>query len=297
MHRRKFIGSGSALVALSLMTPTASRAAQNPGRETIKPRETANSTLQIKDIVIGAGQPKVIVSTTSENAQQTLQYIDSIADRNDFNVLELRIDALENGTDATATAKLTQQISSRLGNKLLLVTFRTSAEGGKKTISDREYAALYRTLLEQGEFDLLDIEMFRDKALTTPLITLAHKKGRYVILSSHELHSTPSAQTIVSRLREQQARGADILKFAAMPQGPADVLTLLNATLEMHQRYAQRPLLTMSMGETGVLSRMSGELTGSALTFGMIGDASASGQVAAEDLHNVLDVVHKGMAS
>lgn len=296
MHRREFLGSGSALVALSLMTPLPARAATS-GSEGAKPRQAAGAVLKIKKISIGEGQPKVIVPTTADSVQETLQFVDNIADRTDFHLLELRLDALENGTDASAMAALTKQISSRLGDKPLLVTFRTEREGGKKTINDREYVALYRSLLNEGQFDLLDIEMYREQSLTAPLIELAHEKGRHVILSNHELHATPSAQTIVSRLREQQTRGADILKLAAMPQSPADVLTLLNATLEMHQNYAQRPLLTMAMGSTGVLSRISGELTGSALTFGMIGSASASGQVAAEDLNSVLSVVHKGMAS
>lgn len=296
MHRREFLGSGSALVALSLMTSTSARAGTS-GSETAKPRQAGRPVLTIKNLAIGEGQPKVIIPTTADSARETLQFIDQIAHRPDFDLLELRLDTLQNGTDAGAMAMLSKEISSRLGDKLLLVTFRTSAEGGKKAISDREYAALYHSLLNDGQFDLLDIEMYRDPSLTAPLIKLAHEKGRHVILSNHELHATPSAQTIVSRLREQQTRGADILKLAAMPQSQADVLTLLSATLEMHQHYAQRPLLTMSMGSTGVLSRMSGELTGSALTFGMIGNASASGQVAAEDLSSVLNVVHKGMAS
>lgn len=296
MHRREFLGSGSALVALSLMTSPSARAGTD-SNEAAKPRQTARPVMTIKEIAIGEGQPKVIIPTTAESAREALQFVDKIAGRSDFHLLELRLDTLENGTDAEAMAKLSKEISARLGNKLLLVTFRTSAEGGKKAISDRDYATLYRSLLNEGQFDLLDIEMYRDPSLTAPLIKLAHEKGRRVILSNHELHSTPPAQTIISRLREQQTRGADILKLAAMPKSQADVLTLLNATLEMHQHYAQRPLLTMSMGSTGVLSRMSGELTGSALTFGMIGNASASGQVAAEDLNSVLNVVHKGMTS
>ena len=279
MHRREFIGCGGALVALSLMSSTPAAAAAS---EASTPPQLDKPVLKLKGIAIGEGQPKVIIPTT---------------DSSDFHMLELRLDPLDNVDDTDAMAALTRQVFSRLGDKLLLLTFRTKAEGGKKAISDRKYAALYHALLTAGQFDLLDIEMYRDSTLTDPLIGLAHQQGKHIILSSHELHATPSAQEIIARLSEQQRRGADVLKLAAMPKGPEDVLTLLNATLDMHQHYAQRPLLTMSMGETGVLSRMSGELSGSALTFAMFGDASASGQVDVQDLGKVLEVVHKGMGA
>ncbi|WP_380177866.1 type I 3-dehydroquinate dehydratase [Kalamiella sp. sgz302252] len=294
MHRRDFIGSGGALVALSLMASTPAAKA-TPGEQST-PRPENKPVLKVKNIAIGEGQPKVIIPTTATTEKELIDFVGKAAAREDFHLLELRVDPLENATSAEAVAALTHKVSAMLGDKLLLLTFRTQAEGGKKAISDKEYAALYRSLLEKGQFDLLDIEMYRDRALTDPLIALAHKTNRKVILSNHELHATPAAPEIISRLREQQARGADILKLAAMPKMPADVLTLLSATLEMHQRYAQRPLLTMSMGETGVLSRMSGELSGSALTFAMLGDASASGQVDLEDLNSVLQILHKGMA-
>ncbi|MBV4365038.1 type I 3-dehydroquinate dehydratase [Erwinia sp. BNK-24-b] len=296
MHRREFIGSGGALVALSLMSSTATSATL-PASPSTKPSRSSQPVLKLKNIAIGEGQPKVIIPTTASSEKEVLKFVDKVAGREDFHLLELRIDPLDNASDAGAIARLTREVSSRLDNKLLLVTFRTKAEGGKKAIGDKEYAALYRTLLTDGQFDLLDIEMYRDRALTDPLIELAHQNGKHVVLSNHELHSTPSAQEIVSRLREQQQRGADVLKLAAMPEDAADVLTLLNATLEMYQHHAQKPLLTMAMGDLGVLSRISGELSGSALTFGMVGDASASGQIEVADLGHVLEVVHNGMHS
>ncbi|WP_147198302.1 type I 3-dehydroquinate dehydratase [Pantoea sp. CCBC3-3-1] len=295
MHRRDFIGSGSAIIALSLMSSSGS-AADAPQIKS-PPLTLQKPVLKLKGIAIGEGEPKIIIPTTATTESEVLHFVDSVAARTDFHMLELRLDSLENGTDGQAMAALSHKIAKRLPGKLLLLTFRTKAEGGKKAVSDRQYAQLYQVLLQQGEFDLLDIEMYRDRLLTEPLIDLVHQRGRHVILSSHELHATPSAEEIVSRLREQQMRGADILKLAAMPADASDVLRLLSATLEMHQRFAQRPLLTMAMGDTGVLTRMSGELSGSALTFASLGDASASGQVALDDLSKVLNVIHKGMSS
>ena len=46
-----------------------------------------------------------------------------------------------------------------------------------------------------------------------------------------------------------------------------DVQQLLDATQEMSGKYADRPIITMSMG-AGVVSRLCGEYFGSAMTFG-----------------------------
>jgi len=53
----------------------------------------------------------------------------------------------------------------------------------------------------------------------------------------------------------------------------------------------------MSMGGTGVVSRLAGEIFGSAMCFGMIGRASAPGQVEVERLAAVLDIVHRSLTS
>ena len=62
-----------------------------------------------------------------------------------------------------------------------------------------------------------------------------------------------------------QDMNADIPKIAVMPQNKKDVLTLLAATEEMTTTYADRPIITMSMAGTGVISRLCGEVFGLSL--------------------------------
>ena len=52
----------------------------------------------------------------------------------------------------------------------------------------------------------------------------------------------------------------------------------------------------MSMAGTGLISRISGEAFGSALTFGTAGKASAPGQMDAKELRQVLTLLHENMA-
>jgi 3-dehydroquinate dehydratase-1 len=134
--------------------------------------------------------------------------------------------------------------------------------------------------------------MFRDDKVVRRIVGEAHKAGIKVIISSHDFEKTPPTKELVSRLRRQQSLGADILKIAVMPHDAGDVLKLLDATWQMRRRFTKLPMLTMSMGDMGVVSRLSGEVFGSELTFGMIGQASAPGQLEVGELREVLHIIH-----
>lgn len=62
------------------------------------------------------------------------------------------------------------------------------------------------------------------------------------------------------------------------------MLTLLSATEEMARCYADRPIITMSMSSQGVVSRLCGEVFGSSMTFGAVGQVSAPGQIPVDQL-------------
>jgi 3-dehydroquinate dehydratase-1 len=57
------------------------------------------------------------------------------------------------------------------------------------------------------------------------------------------------------------------------------VAALLLVTAQMTEERTEKPVITMSMGSVGALSRVCGEMSGSALTFGTVGAASAPGQI------------------
>ena len=83
----------------------------------------------------------------------------------------------------------------------------------------------------------------------------------------------------------------DITKMAVMPQSEEDVLELLSATVQMKLHKADRPFVTMSMGKLGVISRASGSFSGSAITFGTVGKASAPGQIPCGILSQMLEAL------
>ncbi len=248
----------------------------------------------VRNVKIGEGIPKIcvpIVGVTKEDIINEAKTFDSIP----VDVVEWRVDWFEGVFDFEKVKDVLVDLRAALKETPILFTFRTSKEGGEKAIEPEAYATLNKEAAKSGYVDLVDVEAFTGDEIVKDIIAGAHEYGVKVVASNHDFHKTPSQEEIVARLRKMQELGADIPKIAVMPQSKKDVLTLLCATEEMATNYADRPIITMSMGGTGVISRACGEAFGSALTFGAAKKASAPGQMGVYDLETVLGLLHKSM--
>ena len=249
------------------------------------------NTVKVRNIEIGAGIPKICVPIVGVTREEILAAAETIKSTK-ADVVEWRVDWYE---DIFDFAKTEETMKALLGETPILFTFRTSKEGGEKSIETETYVELNQNAAKTGLVDLVDVEAFTGDDAVKAVVETAHANGVKVIASNHDFHKTPAKDEIVSRLRKMQELGADIPKIAVMPQNKKDVLTLLSATEEMASEYADRPIITMSMSGTGVISRLCGEVFGSALTFGAVGKVSAPGQMGIEDLTTVLGLLHKSL--
>lgn len=252
------------------------------------------NTVQIKNITLGEGRPKIcvpIVGTTEEAILAEAKTFSDIP----VDIVEWRVDWFDDVFDTEKVLKTAGKLQAVLKDTPILFTFRTAKEGGEKSISVNDYVALNLAVAKSGYVDLIDVEAFTGDEVVTELIRKAHEAGVKVIASNHDFDKTPDKDELIRRLRKMQDLGADIPKIAVMPTCKSDVLTLLSATLEMSENYADRPIITMSMAGTGVTSRLIGESFGSALTFGAASKASAPGQINVTELKQVLDIIHKSV--
>ena len=252
------------------------------------------NTIKVRDIEIGAGAPKIIVpiiGVTKEDILNEAKTFDSIP----VDVVEWRVDWFEHVFEFDKVEDVLKELRTVLGNILLLLTFRTKKEGGEKAIDTKDYKELNLRAAKTGYVDFIDVEIFTGDDVVREIIDGAHAAGVRVIASNHDFFKTPAKSDIIYRLRKMQDMGADIPKIAVMPQSKRDVLTLLCATEEMVTDYADRPIITMSMAGTGVISRLCGEVFGSSMTFGAAKKASAPGQMGVNDLNTVLDLLHCAM--
>ncbi len=249
-------------------------------------------TVKVRGVELGAGVPKICVPIVGRTREEILaqagQFSALPAD-----VCEWRCDWYEDISSRDSTLDTLAGLRAALGNVPLLMTFRTAAEGGERDIRPGDYVSLLCGAAGSGLVDLLDVELFLGDDIFSRILTCAHENQVKVIASNHDFHATPAKEELLARLRRMQSLGADIAKIAVMPTCSADVLTLLDATCTMRDRYAHIPLITMSMSGAGVISRLAGEEFGSAMTFGAASAASAPGQIGVEKLAGVLRLLHE----
>ena len=250
------------------------------------------NTVKIRNIEIGSGLPKIcapIVGTTKDDIMAEAENIGSLP----VDIAEWRVDWFEHACDFSKVEDVLRDLRAILGETPLLMTFRTSNEGGEKSIKPDNYAEFIVSASETGYVDLVDVEVFIGADIAKEIIAGAHNAGVKVIGSNHDFNKTPDKDKIVERLRKMQDLGVDIPKIAVMPKDMKDVITLLAATEEMHREFADRPIVTISMSETGVLSRICSEAFGSAITFGAAKNVSAPGQMEVNDLSAAIILLHE----
>lgn len=233
---------------------------------------------------------KTIVPITAKTKEQALAQAQVIANTADADLAEFRIDLLSFASDTKQVIALGHELKKILGNKPMIATIRTKNEGGQLEISDVDYGKTYQAYLKNPFMDWLDVEMFRDQKVVSEIVQKAHQKKVLVVMSNHDFQKTPSQDEIEKRLLKQDQMGADVLKIAVMPKSKQDVFTLMNATLKVSQQ-TTKPLLTMSMGQLGTISRVATANMGGSYSFGMIGEASAPGQIDVTKLKQILKTV------
>ena len=243
----------------------------------------------IKQVTIGSGIPKICVPIVAQTKDELLEQLSDF-DRPETDLLEWRIDYMDCLSNTSELVNIANTIQARLPKKPLLITFRSQKEGGEQELSSEDYFALLKALAKHKVADLLDVELFatEDTAFLKEFVRELQSYGCKVLFSNHDFSKTPEKKEILSRLTTMQELGADIVKIAVMPNSAEDVLTLLSATREMSEEIAKVPVITMSMGKLGAISRISGQTFGSAITFGSLKKASAPGQIEISELSNLL---------
>ena len=242
----------------------------------------------IRGLAIGEGCPKICVpicgKTKTEIIEEAKKILELPAD-----IVEWRGDWYEDVFDVTCLNDVLAELRQVLGDLPILFTFRSIQEGGERPITPERYLKLADMVCASGHVDALDVELFMDVYVNPLIVEKAHACGMTVIASNHDFRKTPAKDELTRRMILMDEMGADILKIAVMPKSPSDVLELLTATEEMGRLYSDKPIITMSMGSVGLISRLAGECFGSAMTFGAGEKASAPGQIPAKELKLVLD--------
>ena len=184
-------------------------------------------------------------------------------------------------------------LRSAVGDAPIIFTRRSIKEGGEPIgIGDADVVRLYDAVGASRLVDFIDFEMGNDPEHVRAVRESTRAHGARLILSYHNFAYTPGAEFLVQRFLEAERLGADVAKVAAMPRDRGDVLTLLAATEEADGK-ARIPLISMSMGPLGSVTRMIGGVFGSSLSFAVGEGSSAPGQIPIADLKVAYDVIRR----
>ena len=250
--------------------------------------------LQVRDVQLGVGRPKVIIPLTDANEPGLVAAAKRVA-ASRADMVEWRVDRFAARDDHRIVTAMAARLREIIGNRPLLFTARTKHEGGDWHPTSDAYRDLIADVCASGTIDLVDVQYVNPAAKRC--IEAARASGVPVVASHHDFTGTPGAAQIADRLDAMASLGADVAKLAVKPHTPADVAALLAATAKCVES-SRVPLITMSTGPLGAITRLSGQVFGSCATFATLGDAgSPPGQLPLEDVLTALDLIGRDLKS
>lgn len=313
------VGGEAPLLAVSTTAPTLAGcldqvlAARRAGADVVELRGDLLQEVQ----EASGGDPRLLARLLAQAADAVVRALEDA----DAGAAASPVPGAVVGSVPGAAPGAAEEAEGRVTRPGVLVTLRTRSQGGGLDLDRGGYRAVLGALAEgylEGTGlrrpDAVDVEAYcadlyvpggRDleeaRADLRLLAGLVHRAGLDVVASCHDLSGTPEEDETMDLLIDMQDDGADVVKLAATPHDAVDVARLLNATA-CAREILSVPLVTMSMGEQGAVTRVAGGVFGSALTFVLVPGPdgswtpSAPGQLPIESVRAVHEVLglHRG---
>lgn len=245
--------------------------------------------IDIKGKCIGGSRPLICMPLLAGTKASLLEQAMTIPALKP-DLIEWRVDAIDTLADTRSVANTLAALHAMSKAWPLLFTCRLPAEGGVQAVSAAARMQLYQMAIASGQVDMIDIELSSGLDAIQGLRSMCHSAGVKLTLSYHDFERTPDSGALLQKLLDAEQAGADIAKVAVMPRDSQDVLALLNATHNARQQM-KIPLITISMGRVGVITRIAGGLFGSDITFASGTASSAPGQLSIGDLRKAWSVL------
>lgn len=247
----------------------------------------------VKNHVLGKEKPLVCVPIMDTKKDAIIQTAKQLIESG-VEMIEWRVDAFDLVHDLNAIREVLTELEPIMKKTIFVYTFRSKMQGGLLELGPEEIVDLHQVAAESGVVDFIDLEYFESEHPDKEIRSL-HQNGVYIIASHHDFEETPKQEVMHMLLEQMRESGADVVKLAVMPKNEDDVLALMQETSHFHQDYPDKPVITMSMGKLGGISRLAGETFGSCVSFGAGTIASAPGQFPNDRLNQMLEWIHKSM--
>ena len=252
--------------------------------------KTKETGLTIKGMTLGQGMPIISVPVVEQKKEQILSEVNRLVSAG-VKMIEFRADYYEDVGDLKRLGSLLREMGQYTENTILLFTLQSISQGGRIELPPRVLHDALMVAADCRAVDLVDVE-FCEVENPKALIQEIHSYGNRVLTSQHDYMKTQKSNVMWELVNKMRQSGADVVKIAYTPDEAQDLLDLLSVTVRFHKEHPSIPIISMAMGNLGELTRISGEIFGSAVTFGKSGKSSAPGQIEYDRLKAVISDVH-----
>lgn len=252
-------------------------------------RLQASKPIKLGNKLLGGQKPLICVPLVSVDEASLINEFDEVIHM-EPDVIEWRADYFERISDFSKVNHTLEIMKSKNKDIPIIFTCRSYEEGGYMKIDDEARLKLFTNVAATGFIDIMDVELAFGKERIEKIKSLVTQNDVKLILSYHDFKETPSEEFMINKIREQLNNGADIPKIAVMPKDQGDVLRLLNATYKA-KKEIQNPIITISMGSLGSITRLTGFVFGSDMTFAAGVNASAPGQMPVGEMKRYIDII------
>lgn len=216
----------------------------------------------------------IAVPLSDQNLEEDLRAVKELG----ADIVELRIDMFER-TEPDYVLSWVKR-AKELGLSTIL-TIRSPQEGGKD-VPNRE--RIFELVSPYADYT--DIEL-SSRALIPYVRNLTKTSGKKLIISYHNFELTPANWILREVFREGMRWGADIVKVAVKANSYEDTARLLCVA-----RQEEGQKIIISMGKYGKISRVSGFIFGSVISYAYYRQATAEGQLSLEEMVKLREILY-----
>jgi 3-dehydroquinate dehydratase/shikimate dehydrogenase len=230
--------------------------------------------------------PRLCVAVIGSEPNAMVEKAETLVRDNSF--MEFRLDYLSK--PGLAFPRIKRFLESHPGT-VVIATCRRAANGGKFRGSIASQLDILGKAAAAG-CQLLDLELqTASKCKPAQLQKLRSRSG--LILSFHDFRATRKLDETLEKMVEFPA---DYYKVVSTATTLSDNVTMIKFLAREGDRHS---LISMCMGEQGIISRVLGVRAGSVFTFAAASaaEATAPGQVTAQELRNVYRIEQVDVAT
>ena len=230
--------------------------------------------------------PRLCVAVIGPDANAMVEKAEALVRDNSF--MEFRLDYLSK--PGLAIPRIKRFIESHPGT-VVIATCRRAANGGKFRGSIASQLDVLAKAAAAG-CQLVDIELQTASKCKLPQLQKLRSRAA-LVLSFHDFRGTRKLDETLGKMIEFPA---DYYKVVSTATTLSDNVTMIKFLAREGDRHS---LISMCMGEQGIISRVLGVRAGSVFTFAAAsaGEETAPGQVTAQELRNVYRIEQVDVAT